>query len=124
VDAFKKMDKYNLMMFEQPLHHEDMIDHAQLQKQINTPICLDESIHSAEDARKAIRISACKIINLKLGRLGGHMEARAVHAVCRDNDIPVWSGGMLESGVGRRHIVALSRLDILSLPRAVSASHL
>jgi len=122
VDAFKKMDKYNLMMFEQPLHHEDMIDHAELQKQINTPICLDESIHSAEDARKAIKISACKIINLKLGRVGGHMEARAVHDVCRDNDIPVWCGGMLESGVGRLHNVALSSLENFSLPGDISAS--
>jgi O-succinylbenzoate synthase len=122
VDVFKQMDRYNLMMFEQPLHYEDMIDHAELQKHIETPICLDESIHSAEDARKAIRIGACRIINIKLGRVGGYREARAVHDICRDNGIPVWCGGMLESGVGRAHNVALSSLENFSLPGDVSAS--
>ena len=122
VDVFKKMDRYNVMMFEQPLHHEDIIDHAELQKQIETPICLDESIHSADDARKAIKIGACKIINVKLGRVGGHREARAVHDMCRDHAIPVWCGGMLESGIGRAHNVALSSLENFSLPGDVSAS--
>ena len=122
VDMFKAMDKYKLLMFEQPLHHEDMIDHAALQKQIATPICLDESVHSADDARKAIQIGACKIINIKLGRVGGHKEVRAVHDVCRDNGVPVWCGGMLESGIGRAHNVALSSLDNFSLPGDVSAS--
>ena len=73
-DIFKKMDKYNILMFEQPLDYEDIIDHAELQRQVETPICLDESIHSADDARKAIQIGACRIINVKLGRLGGHRE--------------------------------------------------
>jgi len=122
IDLFRKMDKYNVMMFEQPLHYEDIIDHAELQKHIDTPICLDESIHSAEDARKAIQIRACRIINIKLGRVGGHREVRAVHDVCRDNGIPVWCGGMLESGVGRAHNVALSSLENFSLPGDVSAS--
>ncbi|HEY2382268.1 MAG TPA: o-succinylbenzoate synthase [Terriglobia bacterium] len=122
VDVFQKMDHYNLMMFEQPLHYEDMIDHAELQRQIATPICLDESIHSAEDARKAIRIGACRIINIKLGRVGGHREVRAVHDVCRDAGVPVWCGGMLESGIGRAHNVALSSLENFSLPGDVSAS--
>lgn len=122
VQLFRKMDKYNLMMFEQPLHYEDMIDHAELQKQIETPICLDESIHSADDARKAIKIGACKIINIKLGRVGGYSGVRAVHDVCRDNGIPVWCGGMLESGIGRLHNVALSSLENFSLPGDVSAS--
>ncbi len=122
IDLFKKMDRYNIMMFEQPLHYEDMIDHAELQQQIETPICLDESIHSADDARKAIKIGACKIINIKLGRLGGHKEVRAVHDICRDNGIPVWCGGMLESGIGRAHNVALSSLENFSLPGDVSAS--
>jgi O-succinylbenzoate synthase len=122
VDLFKKMDGYNVMMFEQPLHHEDIIDHAELQKQIRTPICLDESIHSADDARKAIQIGACRIINVKLGRVGGHKEARAVHDVCRDHGIPVWCGGMLESGIGRAHNIALSSLENFSLPGDVSAS--
>jgi O-succinylbenzoate synthase len=122
VDLFKEMEMYNVMMFEQPLHYEDMIDHAELQKQIDTPICLDESIHSAEDARRAIKIGACKIINIKLGRVGGYAEARAVHNLCRDNGIPVWCGGMLESGVGRLHNIALSSLENFSLPGDVSAS--
>jgi O-succinylbenzoate synthase len=122
VDVFKKMDGFDVMMFEQPLHHEDIIDHAELQKQIRTPICLDESIHSAADARKAIKIGACKIINIKLGRVGGHKEARAVHDVCRDHGVPVWCGGMLESGIGRAHNIALSSLENFSLPGDVSAS--
>jgi O-succinylbenzoate synthase len=122
VDLFKQMDKFNLMMFEQPLHQEDIIDHAELQKQIETPICLDESIHSAGDARKAIKIGACKIINIKLGRVGGHKEVKAVHDVCRNNGVPVWCGGMLESGIGRAHNVALSSLEGFSLPGDVSAS--
>jgi len=122
VDLFKEMEMYNVMMFEQPLHYEDIIDHAELQMQLETPICLDESIHSAEDARKAIRIGACKIINIKLGRVGGHAEARRVHDVCRDNGVPVWCGGMLESGIGRLHNVALSSLENFSLPGDVAAS--
>jgi O-succinylbenzoate synthase len=85
VELFRKMDEFDVMMFEQPLHYEDMIDHAELQRKIRTPICLDESIHSAEDARKAIAIGACRIVNIKLGRVGGYREARAVHDVCRRN---------------------------------------
>src|SRR5262245_179321 len=122
IDLFKKMDRYNLMMFEQPLHYEDIIDHAELQKQIETPICLDESIHSSEDARKAINLDACRIINIKLGRVGGYREARAIHDVCRNNGVPVWCGGMLESGIGRAHNVALSSMENFSLPGDVSAS--
>jgi len=122
IDLFKKMDRYNLMMFEQPLHFEDIIDHAELQKQIETPICLDESIHSAADARKAIEVAACRIINIKLGRVGGYKEVRAIHDLCRDNGVPVWCGGMLESGIGRAHNVALSSMENFSLPGDVSAS--
>jgi o-succinylbenzoate synthase len=122
VDLFRQMDAFDVMMFEQPLHYEDIIDHAELQRQIRTPICLDESIHSADDARKAIQIGACRIINIKLGRVGGHREARAVHDVCRDSGIPVWCGGMLESGIGRAHNVALSSLENFSLPGDVAAS--
>jgi O-succinylbenzoate synthase len=122
IDVFKKMDQFDVMMFEQPLHHEDIIDHAELQKQIRTPICLDESIHSAQDARKAIKIGACKIINIKLGRVGGHKEAGAVHDVCRDHAIPVWCGGMFEAGIGRAHNIALSSLENFSLPGDVTAS--
>src|SRR5262245_33284796 len=122
IDLFRKMDRYNIMMFEQPLHYEDMIDHAELQKKIQTPVCLDESIHSADDARKAIQIGACRIINVKLGRVGGHTGVRAVHDVCREHGIPVWCGGMLESGIGRLHNVALSSLENFSLPGDVSDS--
>jgi O-succinylbenzoate synthase len=122
VGLLRKMDAFELMMLEQPLHYEDIIDHAELQKQIETPICLDESIHSADDARKAIRIGACRIINIKLGRVGGHASARAVHDVCRDHGIPVWCGGMLESGIGRAHNIAMSSLDGFSLPGDVTAS--
>jgi O-succinylbenzoate synthase len=122
VPLFRQMDAFDVMMFEQPLHYEDMIDHAELQRQIRTPICLDESIHSADDARKAIAIGACRIINIKLGRVGGFREARAVHDVCRDAGVPVWCGGMLESGIGRAHNVALSSLENFSLPGDVAAS--
>jgi len=122
MDLFRKMDAFNLMMIEQPLHHEDMIDHAELQRQIQTPICLDESIHSADDAAKAIRIGACRIVNIKLGRVGGFREALRVHDVCRDQGIPVWCGGMLESGIGRAHNIALSSLDNFKLPGDVTAS--
>jgi o-succinylbenzoate synthase len=122
VDLFRQMDVLDIMMFEQPLNYEDIIDHAELQRQIRTPICLDESIHSADDARKAIQIGACRIINIKLGRVGGHREARALHDVCRNSGIPVWCGGMLESGIGRAHNVALSSLENFSLPGDVAAS--
>jgi o-succinylbenzoate synthase len=122
IGLFRRMDQFEVMMFEQPLHYEDMIDHAELQRQIRTPICLDESIHSADDARKAIKIGACRIINIKLGRVGGHREARAVHDVCQGNGIPVWCGGMLESGIGRAHNIALSSLENFSLPGDVAAS--
>lgn len=122
VPLFRKMDAYGLMMIEQPLHYEDILDHAELQKQIETPICLDESIHSADDARKAIRAGACRIVNIKLGRVGGHTAARAVHDVCREAGVSVWCGGMLESGIGRAHNVALSSLENFSLPGDVTAS--
>jgi O-succinylbenzoate synthase len=122
VELFKRMDEFNLMMFEQPLAHDDMLDHAKLQREIKTPICLDESIHSPEDARKAIETRACKIINVKLGRVGGYAQAKAVEAVCRENEIPVWCGGMLESGIGRAHNIAMSSLAGFTLPGDVSAS--
>jgi len=122
MDLFRKLDNYDLMMIEQPLHDEDMIDHAELQRHIQTPVCLDESIHSADDARKAIQIGACRIINIKLGRVGGHRAARAVHDICRDCGIPVWCGGMLETGIGRAHNIAMSSLENFSLPGDVTAS--
>ena len=122
IGLFKRMDAFGLMMFEQPLAHDDILDHAKLQREIETPICLDESIHSSEDARKAIELKACKIINVKLGRVGGHSEAKRVEAVARENEIPVWCGGMLESGIGRAHNIAMSTLKGFTLPGDVSAS--
>ena len=122
IDLFQRMDDFNLMMFEQPLAHDDMLDHAKLQREIHTPICLDESIRSPEDARKAIETGACKIINVKLGRVGGHAQALLVETVARENSIPIWCGGMLESGIGRAHNIAMSTLKGFTLPGDVSAS--
>ncbi|MGH9397823.1 MAG: o-succinylbenzoate synthase [Terriglobia bacterium] len=118
----QRLDHFNLMMVEQPLDWDDMLDHARLQRELQTPICLDESIHSAGDARKAIEVGACKIINIKLGRVGGYTAARAVHDACRERGVPVWCGGMLESGIGRAHNIALSSLAGFTLPGDVSAS--
>ena len=119
----KEFDRFYLMMMEQPLGWDDLLDHAKLQKQIATPICLDESIHSADDARKALEIGAGKIINIKLGRVGGFTAAREVHDLCRARNVPVWCGGMLESGIGRAHNIAMSTLPGFTLPGDVSASH-
>jgi O-succinylbenzoate synthase len=122
VELFRRMDEFELMMFEQPLSHDDMLDHSKLQAQINTPICLDESIKSPEDARKAIELKAGRIINVKLGRVGGHAQARKVEEVCRNAGIPIWCGGMLESGIGRAHNIAMSTMAGFTLPGDVSAS--
>ncbi len=122
IEIIKKLDELNLMMIEQPLAFDDIIDHALLQKQIKTPICLDESIHSLEDARKAIDLGSCKIINIKVGRVGGLMEAKKIHDHCRAKDIPVWCGGMHEYGIGRAHNVAISTLPNFKLPGDVSGS--
>ncbi|MGH9432341.1 MAG: o-succinylbenzoate synthase [Terriglobia bacterium] len=122
LEHLKLFDRFNLMMVEQPLGWDDILDHARLQKELRTPVCLDESIHSADDARKAIEVGACKIINIKLGRVGGFTSACAVHDVCRAKNIPVWCGGMLESGIGRAHNIALSSLPGFTLPGDVSAS--
>jgi len=122
VQLFRELDRFDLMMIEQPLAHDDMFDHAELQRQIATPVCLDESIHSSEDAQHAIQIGAAGVINVKLGRVGGHVQAKQVEAVCRRENIPVWCGGMLESGIGRAHNIAMSTLEAFSLPGDVSAS--
>jgi O-succinylbenzoate synthase len=119
---FQDLDQYNLMMLEQPLSHNDIFDHADLQKQIKTPICLDESIHSNKDAGHAIALESCRIINVKLGRVGGHAEAKRIERVSRENNIPVWCGGMLESGIGRAHNIAMASLSGFTLPGDVSAS--
>jgi O-succinylbenzoate synthase len=119
---FKRIDAYHPTMIEQPLAYDDIVDHATLQREIATPVCLDESIHTSEDARKAIEIGATKIINIKAGRVGGHASARRVHDVCADLGVPVWCGGMLEFGIGRAHNVQLASLPNFSLPGDVSAS--
>jgi len=118
----KMLDRFYLMMLEQPLAHDDLIDHAKLQQYIQTPICLDESIRTPHHAEQAIELGACRIINIKLGRVGGFRAARAIHDCCQAAKIPVWCGGMLESGVGRAHNIALSTLPNFVLPGDVSAS--
>lgn len=121
-ELFKRMDEFNLMMFEQPLPHDDIIDHAKLQREVRTPICLDEPIKSPEDARKAIELKSGKIINLKNGRVGGHNQSKKIEQICREAGIPVWCGGMLESGIGRAHNIAISTLAGYTMPGDVSAS--
>ena len=122
VPLFLELDRFNLMMYEQPLAHDDIFDHAELQRQIKTAVCLDESIHSAENASHALKLGSCKIINVKLGRVGGHSEAKRIEQVTRENGIPIWCGGMLESGIGRAHNIAMSTLPGFTLPGDVSAS--
>lgn len=122
VELFRELDRYNLMMLEQPLAHDDIFDHAKLQREIQTPVCLDESIRSPENAVNAIALGSCKIINVKLGRVGGHSEAKRLEQVARERSIPVWCGGMLESGIGRAHNIAMSTLAGFTLPGDVSAS--
>ncbi len=118
----KKLDQFYLIMIEQPLGWDDIYDHAELQKQLQTPICLDESIHSYHDARTAISLGACGVINIKMGRVGGHTSAKRIHDLCLENRIPVWCGGMLESGIGRAQNIAISTLSNFVLPGDVSAS--
>ncbi|MBV9405373.1 MAG: o-succinylbenzoate synthase [Acidobacteriaceae bacterium] len=122
LEYLKQLDSFYLMMIEQPLAHDDIIDHAVLQSALDTPICLDECIRSAHHAEQAIRLHACRIVNIKLGRVGGFAEAKRLHDVCEANAIPVWCGGMLESGIGRAHNIALSTLANFTLPGDVSAS--
>lgn len=122
MELLRQLDEFNLEYIEQPLAYDDIIDHAELQRQINTPICLDESILNVDDARRALSIGAGRIINIKLGRVGGHEEARRVHDYCLAREVPVWCGGMLESGVGRAHNIAMSTRAGFTLPGDVSAS--
>ncbi len=119
---FGEMDRYSLTMIEQPLAWDDMVDHAALQRRIRTPVCLDESIHSGEDARRALALGACRVINIKAGRVGGFAGSLAVHDVCRGASVPVWCGGMLESGIGRLANVHLQTLPGFTLPGDTSAS--
>ena len=122
IDLLKSLDEFDLMMLEQPLAYDDIVDHARLQRELKTPVCLDEPIHSADDARKAIELKSGKIINLKNGRVGGHTQSKEIEKICRENKIPIWCGGMLESGIGRAHNIAISTLAGYSLPGDVSAS--
>jgi o-succinylbenzoate synthase len=118
----KQLEGFYIMMIEQPLGWDDLYSHVALQKKLDTPICLDECIHTEEQARAAVELGACKIINIKLGRVGGYTVARRIHDLCQKHGVPVWCGGMLESGIGRAHNIALSTLPNFTLPGDVTAS--
>lgn len=122
VGTFRALDELDLLMVEQPLHYEDLIRHAELQAAITTPVCLDESIRSAADAAAAIELGSCRIINIKQGRVGGVLEARRVHDTAAAADVPVWCGGMLETGIGRATNLALAAMPNFTLPGDTSAS--
>jgi O-succinylbenzoate synthase len=121
-DLLKKLDDFDLLMVEQPLEHDDLLDHAELQRELSTPICLDESITGLRSARQALDLGSCRIINMKVGRVGGYLEALAIHDLCRERAAPLWCGGMLESGIGRAHNIALASLPGFTLPGDLSAS--
>jgi O-succinylbenzoate synthase len=121
-EHLKALDDFNLLLIEQPLDHDDIIDHAKLQPQLKTPVCLDESITSATHARWALELGACRIINIKPGRVSGMHEGRAIHDYCHARGVPVWMGGMLETGIGRAANVALASLPGFTLPGDISAS--
>jgi o-succinylbenzoate synthase len=120
--VLKQLESFYLMMIEQPLGWDDLFSHVELQKKLETPICLDECIHSAEHALAAVTMGACKIINMKLGRVGGFTAAKRIHDICQQHGVPVWCGGMLETGIGRAHNIALSTLPNFTLPGDVTAS--
>lgn len=122
IEQLKRLDDYGLLMIEQPLANHDFIGHAKLQAQLNTPICLDESINSYEDAQLAIQLKSCKIIAIKIAKVGGLANAKKIHDLCQAHEIPVWCGGMLDSGIGRAHNIAISSLDNFLFPGDVSAS--
>ncbi|MDT8369952.1 MAG: o-succinylbenzoate synthase [Longimicrobiales bacterium] len=122
LEHLRAFDAFDLMMVEQPLAHDDIRDHAILQKRLKTPICLDEAIRHAADAMHALEVVACGVINVKPGRVGGFTNALAIHDICRARKVPVWVGGMLESGIGRAHNVALATLPGFTLPGDISES--
>jgi len=121
-DHLRRLDEFGLMMIEQPLDADDLIDHAKLQSMLKTPVCLDESIKSYADGRRAIAAGSCRIINIKQARVGGPFAAKALHDVCLAKSVPVWCGGLLETGVGRAHNIALATLPGFTLPGDISAS--
>ncbi|QTN01616.1 o-succinylbenzoate synthase [Sediminibacillus dalangtanensis] len=122
VDILKRLDEFGLTMIEQPLGHDDIYEHSILQSKLETPICLDESISSLTDARAAVKLGSCRVINLKIGRVGGLSETKKIHDFCREKNIPVWCGGMLEAGVGRAHNIAIASLPQFLYPGDISAS--
>lgn len=119
----QQLDQFGLMMIEQPLAHDDIVDHAALQAQLSTPVCLDESLHSVDDVRKALQLGSCRVINIKVSRLGGLLQAKQVHDYCYARDVPVWCGGMHEFGIGRAANLAIASLPGFSLPGDVSGSN-
>ena len=121
-EHLKKLDDFDLLMIEQPLQNDDLLDHAKLQQLMTTAICLDESIVGQRQAATALELKSCRIINIKIGRVGGYSEALGIHDSCHSSGIPVWCGGMLESGVGRAHNIALASLKGFTLPGDISAS--
>jgi O-succinylbenzoate synthase len=121
-DTLRALDDFGLLMIEQPLNHDDLLDHAKLQAKLTTSICLDESITGLERARQALELESCRLINIKIGRVGGYSQALAIHNLCYSRNVPVWCGGMLESGIGRAHNIALASLPGFSLPGDISAS--
>jgi len=116
LDLFRRLDEYNLLMIEQPFHYDDIVDHAKLQKEIRTPICLDESIRSEDDARKALELGSARVINIKLSRVGGLQETKRIHDLCEKRAVPVWCGSMLESGIGEAHNLAMATLPNFKIP--------
>jgi O-succinylbenzoate synthase len=120
--VFRELDDCNLLMIEQPLHHDDVVEHAKLQALIRSDLCLDESIRSAADAGAAIELGACRIVNVKQGRVGGVPESKRVHDVCASQNVPVWCGGMLETGIGRATNLAVAAMPNFTLPADISAS--
>ena len=120
--ALKALDAFDLLMLEQPFGYEDLWDHARLQGELATPVCLDESVVSYDTARAALEMGSCRIINIKVGRVGGLVEARRIHDLCEARGVPVWCGGMLESGIGRAHNLHIATLPDFCLPNDLSAS--
>ena len=118
----KQLDEFRLLMIEQPLDHDDLVDHAKVQSEMRTPICLDESITGIKRAEQALDLRSCQIVNIKIGRVGGYSKALAIHDLCYSRNTPVWCGGMLESGIGRAHNIALASLPGFQLPGDISAS--
>jgi o-succinylbenzoate synthase len=122
IPHLKRLDAFDLLMIEQPLAYDDYVDHAKLQAEIKTPVCLDESIRSYDDARRAFELGSCKIINIKQARVGGPYSAKMIHNLAKAKGAPVWCGGLLETGVGRAHNIALATLPGFTLPGDISAS--